>query len=107
MIECPFRNEDGSCQHVNAGVGQLAILHESVCPACVKWFPAEKRAESFVVQSSIYAHRIRRGLPAQPPKPWRPPPPTAIARREYAARPNIAEEMMAAARTVPKRAPAP
>jgi hypothetical protein len=105
MIDCTFRNDDGSCTHVNAGVGDLVILHESVCPSCVKWFPVEARAESYVVQSSIFAHRTRRKLPAKMPKPWRPPS-VAIQRREHKPREKIADQMLAVARTVPKREPA-
>jgi hypothetical protein len=106
MINCTFLNADGSCQPTNEGVGDLVILHESVCPVCVKHFPEEKRAESYVVQSSIYAHRIRRKLPAKMPPPWRPPS-VAIQRREHKPREKIADQMLAVARTVPKREPAP
>lgn len=105
MIDCPHRTEQG-CQHVDAGVGGLVILHESVCPACVERYPdANKRPEGYVVASSIYAHRMRRGLENGPP----PKPPSLPPRTDHTTheRRNLADELLATARNVPRVRNAP
>lgn len=107
MIDCPFLAEDQSCRHVSAGVGLAIIVSESACRYCVKNYRPEDRAKGYVVECWIHKERSARGMeagaiPLAPRKPT-----TAVARREYKPRPNIADEVMAVARSVPRIAPAP
>jgi hypothetical protein len=110
MIVCPFRTEQGSCTHVDAGVGtgELIVLHPSVCLHCVKNFKqVETRATAATVTHSIYAERTKRGLPATIPPPFVPKPKTSTAAREHPKRENIADEMLKIARSVPRPVEAP
>jgi hypothetical protein len=110
-IDCPYRTDAESCEIVDAGVGEIVIIpHDptdpyDACSHCIKSVPnPENRKTSQVVLHWIHGQRMKRGLPSAPP----PSPVTAAAaRREYKARPNIADEMLAVAKTVPKIAPAP
>jgi hypothetical protein len=107
-MDCPFRTPQGSCQHVDRGVGtgELIVLHEDVCQYCIKNFEdPETRATAATVTHSIYAERIKRKLPAKLPPPLVRKPTTALQRREHKKRPGIADEMLAVARAVPRRFP--
>jgi hypothetical protein len=68
MIDCPFYTSQGSCQHVDQGVGDLVVIDVRACDHCIKTTPAvEDRSRSVVVRHWIYGQRRRRGLPAESP----------------------------------------
>lgn len=107
MIECRFRTEAG-CSHVDKGVGLPIVVDESGCRFCVKEKPSEEtRSTSYAVLNLIWGERHSRGLPVGPCPVYTPPPTMIVARREHPSRPNIADDMLAVARTVPRRTPAP
>lgn len=104
-MNCPFYTPQGSCEHVDRGVGELVVIDPLACEYCVKTIhKPEHRKEGKVVLHWIFGQRKKRGLPAvRPPRII----PTPVALRNYARRPTIADEMIAVAKTVPRSNPAP
>jgi hypothetical protein len=102
---CPFLSAEGACGPISAGVGLPIIIEPSACQYCAETTPKpEGRHQSPVVLQWIYGQRRSRGMPADKPKRK---PTTETAKREHKQRSNIADQLLAVARTVPKRAPAP
>jgi hypothetical protein len=108
MTKCPFLSADRACEHVSAAVGLPIVITPSACDYCIKNYPdPATRANSYPVQCWTFAERQKRGLSVGDIPTLQVKPTTATQRREHKTRPNNADEMMAAARTVPKIAPAP
>jgi len=107
MIECVFRTEAGSCQHIDDGVGGLVVLHESVCVYCTSNFKERDRKDSYPVQNRIHGERKKRGLSVGKAPVLVVKPKMQTEKREHPKRPNVADELLAAARSVPRMTPAP
>lgn len=74
-MDCPHQTEQHSCKFVDAAVGELVVLQQNVCAFCITNYPdPDTRASSYAVESSIFAQRTKRGLPAPVPRPFRNPP---------------------------------
>lgn len=108
MIECPFATDKSSCQHIDAAVGKLVVITPDVCGYCAKTCKVDDRAGSYAVLSIAYSERQKRGLEVVGDRPKAPVKPTMIvARREHPTRPNVADELLAVARSVPRVIDAP
>jgi hypothetical protein len=67
MIDCPFRTEQGSCQHIDAAVGLPIIIDESACAFCIKTSKdVESRSQSYPVLNLAHSERKKRGLEVGP-----------------------------------------
>jgi hypothetical protein len=108
MIDCIHLGADGACRHISEAVGLPIVVAPSACQFCIKTKPdPETRHESYPVLNLAWQERNARGMEVGPIPTFTPPPTTATARREYKTRQGIADQMLAVARTVPKRALAP
>jgi hypothetical protein len=82
VIDCQFRTADGTCQHIDAGVGLPIIVDESACTYCIKDRKPQHRAGGYVVQNLIWGERNARGLPVGEIPTLPQPPKTSTAKRE-------------------------
>jgi hypothetical protein len=102
-MNCQFLNDDGSCQHVNAAVGLPIIMDPSACQFCLETNPKpETRHESYPVRNVAWRARKERGLSVGEMPRYVPKPKTETQRREHRPRKNIADEVLAVAKTVPR-----